>query len=152
MATVRDVGRSGHAERTRLLDLYGQMVAHAEHTIDFNASDEEFAAQLRANREFEAGLKPQVEEARKRVRLVHAVIRRPRPLQAFVTPRRHVSAPRPRGQRARRTSAPTRGSPTSSRDSDSPGPPLGGDWDFLGRASERMAAHLRRRGAKRALA
>ena len=56
-----------HAARRRLLDLWGELVAHVD-TIDFDAPEDEFCAQLKADSEFSERLQPQIDEAEARLR------------------------------------------------------------------------------------
>jgi hypothetical protein len=143
--------------RRQLLDLYGEMIEHAD-TIDFDAPEEEFVAQLKANRVFEDSLQPAVDEARARIRradvLARGPQRRPSALASVPRARARTRAPR-RNVRSQRQRA--RAPASSSEDSE---PPLAlavaattaTRWLGLDVASARMLEHERRRWAARRLA
>jgi hypothetical protein len=149
----RDVGGRAsprlHA-RKQLLELCGQVVAHAE-SIDFDAPEEEFIAQLKANRAFEDSLEPEIEQARERVRRADVfanrrerVAKTQRSLATFAARPRGATRVRGRRRNVRTLSRRTHGPPSSAEDSEPPS----ASWTFIALASRRMLQHERRREAR----
>ncbi|MBA2536934.1 MAG: hypothetical protein H0V20_05800 [Actinobacteria bacterium] len=122
-------------------------MAHAD-TIDFDAPDEEFVAQLKANREFEDGLQPAIDGARVRIRRVDLLARRSqRRLPVTATPHLRARSRQPR-RNVRSARRRARAPASSSGDDSPPEPPPSGSWNFLIFASRRMLAHELRREAR----
>ena len=150
----RDVAHYPRREaRRRLLDLCGELVANAE-KIDPDAPDDEFAAQLRANREFERALEPRIEAARARVRAADTLSRvRAQSTRSEIRQRDHGrNAPRGRRAPRRRTTraAPAHGPPSRQSSDDDPDPEPVAALAGLRDAAIRAWAHEQRRlGARR---